>query len=386
MRNTRVALSLVLLVACDATDRSRTESTSSAIETARPTGVLQGTVSATNGSPIADARVTATRDGTQQLTFTDGAGQYAMSLPVGKYTVTVNAFGFNTGTASGVSVVPSRPTLQNFALTPLPAHRVSGTVRAAGQPLAGATVTIVDTPLPPATSDATGHYSIDGVPEGNYQVTVFAGCFNDATASLTVVGDETLDFALTKRFDAFGYSCARASFSYLATNTILPLVGDINFTTVTLPFPFRLYGQTYTTAFVATDGFLSFADPQPMPVDNAPSLPDPATPNAAIYPFWDDFVVDAISSVRTQLVGTGHNRRFVIEWHDVAPFFDFSQRLSFEVVLFENGDILTQYQTVFGNSAGAAIGLENAAGTVAFVHSDNTASVQDGTAILFTAP
>jgi hypothetical protein len=386
MRSAWIALPLVLLFACDAADGRGTESTSSSIETATATGILQGRVTAKNGSPIGDVVVTATNDGTQQSTFTDADGQYSMSLPVGKYTVTATAFGFETATATGLKVTPSRPAVQNLVLTPLPTHRVSGTVSGAGQPIAGARVAIVGTPLPPATTDATGHYGFDSVPNGNYQVTASAGCFGDATASLTVDGDETLDFTLARRIDSFGYSCTLSSFSYVAASTILPLVGDINFTTVPLPFPFRLYGKSYTTAFVATDGFLSFVDPQPIPLDNSPSLPDPATPNAAIYPFWDDLVVDAVSSVRTELVGNGRNRRFVIEWRNVTPFPDPTQRLSFEVVLFENGQILTQYQSVFANGAGAAIGLENETGTVAFVYSNNAPSVDTGTAILFTPP
>ena len=386
MRSSWIALPLVLLVACVASEGTGTEPTSSAIEAARPSGTLAGTVTSRDGSPISDAIVTATGDRAQQSTFSDGAGQYALSLPVGKYTVSASAFGFEAATATGVNVVPSRTTIQNLVLTPRPAHRVSGTVLGGGQPIAGALVAIAGTPLLPVTTDAAGHYNFDSVPEGSYQVTAFAGCFDEATASLTVDGDETLDFALARRFDSFGYSCARSSFSYVAAGTILPLQGDINFTTVALPFPFRLYGTQYTTAFVATDGFLSFVNPQPMPFDNAPSLPDPATPNAAIYPFWEDLIVDGASSVRTELLGRGSNRRFVIEWRNVTTFVDPTQRLSFEVVLFENGDVLTQYQSVFADGGGAAVGLENEAGTVAFVHSNNMPVVQAGTAILFTAP
>ncbi len=166
----------------------------------------------------------------------------------------------------------------------------------------------------------------------------------------------------------------------------MPLVGDATFTTVTLPFSFTLYGQTYTTAFVGSDGFVSFLDPQQFPLDNAPVLPDPATPNAAIYPYWDDLIVDAVASVRTEVVGNGANRRFVIEWRNVTTFIDPSTRLSFEVVLFKNGNILTQYLAPSAQGANAPIGLENETGTVAFVYSNNTPSVDAGTAILITRP
>jgi hypothetical protein len=353
-----------------------------------PQGTLQGTVRGNDGAPLSGATVTASKPGTTASAFTDDAGQYTLGLPVGSYTVTASTFGFISGTVSGVKINAGHPTIRDFTLDPLPTHRVSGTVLGAGQPLAGAMVTIVDTPLPSAITDAAGHYTFDAVPNGTYQVVVFAGCFSDATANLTVDGDEVLDFALSKKVDSFGYTCARAPFAYISANTILPLVGDINVTTVTLPFPFKLYGQPYTTAFVGTDGFVSFSftDPLLLPVDNSPTLPDPATPNAAVYPFWDDLVIDAVSSVRTELVGTGANRRFVIEWRDATTFFDSSIRISFEVVLFENGNVLTQYLAPFFQGATAAIALENETGTVAFVYSNNTPSVDAGTAILFTAP
>jgi hypothetical protein len=382
-------LPLLVLAACGTADVDPTAATRSSAtvdDATHATGTLEGTVKADDGSPLAGATVAASKRGTNASTDTDGAGQYTMPLPVGSYTVVASAFGFISRTFTGVMINAGHPVTRNFVLAPAPTHRVSGTVRGGGQPVAGATVTITGTPLPPAVTDAAGHYAIDGVPDGGYQVAVTAGCFDDAAANLTVDGDEVLDFSLVKKVDSFGYSCARAPFAYIAAGTILPLVGDINVTTVTLPFSFPLYGQSYTTAFVGTDGYVSFLDPQPIPLDNAPALPDPATPNAAIYPFWDDLVVDAVSSVRTEIVGTGANRKFVIEWRNVTTFFDPTARVSFEVVLFKNGDILTQYLAPLARGAGAAIGLENETGTVAFVHSNNTASVDAGTAVLFTRP
>jgi hypothetical protein len=383
---------LLALASCQGADIDDTENASSPATsswaTANPTGTLQGTVKRSDGTGIADATVTATKTGTTLSALTDAAGQYTLALPVGTYSVTATAFGFISKTFTGVKINAGHATTKDFVLAAAPTHRVSGTVLGAGQAVAGATVTIVNTPLPPATTDAAGHYAFDAVPNGSYQVIASAGCFNDASARLTVDGDEVLNFSLTKKADSFGYTCARARFEYISATNILPLVGDINAITVTLPFPFKLYGQTYSTAAVATDGFLSFRDFDPLqyPVDNAPTLPDPAVPNAAVYPLWDDMVIDSLSSVRTQLLGTAPNRRFVIEWRDATTFFDPNIRISFEVVLFENGNILTQYLAPFAQGATAAIGLENETGTVAFVYSINTPSVDAGTAILFTRP
>ncbi len=379
---------LFLLASCGVANVDPTETTRSTVtanDGARPTGTLQGTVTGSDGTPLVGATVIARNSGTTASASTDDTGHYTFELPVGSYSVTASAFAFISQTLT-VMINAGHATTRNFVLAPAPTHRVSGTVRTGDQPIAGATVTIVGTPLPPALTDAAGQYVIDGVPDGAYQVVATAGCYDDATANLSVDGDEVLDFSLTKKVDSFGYSCAPAPFAYISANTILPLVGDVNFTTVTLPFAFTLYGQSYTTAFVGTDGFVSFLDPQPIPLDNSSVLPDPATPNAAIYPFWDDLVVDALSSVRTESLGTGANRRFVIEWRNVTTFFDSSIRISFEVVLFKNGNILTQYLAPFAQGGSAAIGLENATGTTAFVYSNNTPSVDAGTAILFTHP
>ena len=74
--------------------------------------------------------------------------------------------------------------------------------------------------------------------------------------------------------------------------------------------------------------------------------PGTGTPNAAIYSFWDDLFVDATASVRTELLGSAPNRRFVIEWRNVHFFSDTTRRIDVNVVLHENGQILTQYRNL----------------------------------------
>lgn len=63
----------------------------------------------------------------------------------------------------------------------------------------------------------------------------------------------------------------------------------------------KLYGQTYNTGWVDINGLVSFIDPQ-VPSPDAWPIPSPASPeepNAALYPFWHDWVVDSKASVRT---------------------------------------------------------------------------------------
>jgi subtilisin family serine protease len=354
-----------------------------------PTGTLTGTVTnATNGDPIAGATVHASGPA-ERTTRTNDAGQYSLIAPVGTYDVTASAFGFASQTATGVPVTEGATTVQDFALNPAPSHPVSGHVRDQdGDPLANATVTILGTPIPPETTDASGAYSFASVPEGEYDVRATAGRCNDPqTQHLVVDGPETLDFVLPQRSDSFGYFCQVDSFSWIDANTVLPLSGDDASTQVSLPFAFTFYGQTYNTAHVSTNGFLNFLGPNAAFFNSA--IPSTGAPNAAIYPFWDDLYVAGDSSVRTQLLGVAPSRRFVIEWRNVHFCCISPESLDVEVVLHENGRILAQYRNLGsgreeGNSA--TIGIENAAGTVALQYSFNEASVTEGLAVLYRIP
>jgi hypothetical protein len=205
-----------------------------------------------------------------------------------------------------------------------------------------------------------------------------AGRCNDAqTQHLVVDGDETLDFSLPLRTDSFGYSCHRETPAYLEANTVLPLSGDDNSISISLPFPFTFYGQTYNSAFLCTNGLLSFTSGS-CPFTNS-GIPNTGAPNAAIYPYWDDLFVDGLASVRSQLLGSAPNRSFVIEWRNVTYFGDSSRRVDFEVILHENGQIETQYRNIAddgrerGNSA--TLGIENETGTVALQYSLNEAVI-----------
>jgi len=355
-----------------------------------PTGTLAGTVTdASTGSPVEGAAVHVVGP-TDRTTFTGADGTYSITLPVGTYDVTASHFGYLSETATGVVVTEGATTTQNFALTPAPSHSVSGHVRDGdGNPLAGATVTIEGTPIPPATTDASGAYSFASVPEGEYDVTASAGgCYETQTQHLVVDGDETLDFTLPQRHDNFGYFCQATGFSFVDANTVLPLSGDDAAVAVTLPFPFTFYGQTYDTAQVATNGFLNFLAPDAT-FTNGP-IPSTTPPNGAIYPFWDDLIVDGAASVRTEELGTAPNRSFVIEWDNVAFFADTSRRVNFEVILTETGQMTYQYQGIddvgMEEGSSATIGIENAAGDDALQYSFNQAAVSNGTAILFSLP
>jgi uncharacterized repeat protein (TIGR01451 family) len=92
------------------------------------TGALTGTVrNASNNNPIAAASVVAINSfGATYNAATDGSGIYRLvTLPIGTYTVTASASGYNASLINGVSIAAGVTTTQNFALTPLPQSDLS---------------------------------------------------------------------------------------------------------------------------------------------------------------------------------------------------------------------------------------------------------------------
>ena len=157
----------------------------------------------------------------------------------------------------------------------------------------------------------------------------------------------------------------------------LTLTGDDVSVAVPLPFPFEFYGESYTTAFVTTNGNLNFLSLSSS-FSNL-SIPNGGLPNSAIYSFWDDLFVDAESSVRTEL-SVPRPTAGSWSWRNVRFFGDTTRRVDFNIVLHENGEILTQHRNraddrrELGDSA--TLGIENAAGTVALQFSFNQAVLE----------
>ncbi|MFL6142120.1 MAG: carboxypeptidase regulatory-like domain-containing protein [Labedaea sp.] len=354
-----------------------------------PTGVLTGTVTdAANGSPIAGASVHITGPSNRDLA-TGADGHFTSTLPVGSYTVTASSFGYGTGTAT-VTITEGATTTQDFALSRVTSGTVSGHVRnAAGQPVGNATVQILGTPIPATVTAADGSYSFANVPVGTYQAKASAGgCYDQQTQALNVTGDITLDFSIPNRHDTFGNTCVLEAGNYVEGDTPLALSGDDSSATVPLPFGFFFYGKTYGNAFVSTNGNLNFLGANTAFTNVA--IPSTGAPNAAIYPLWDDLIVDGSSQMLTKTSGTAPNREFVVEWRNAA-FFSASSRVDFEAVLSENGEISLRYRNLdpsagveTGNSA--TVGIENETGTDALQYSFNSSTLSDAQSIRFKLP
>ncbi|MEV7725173.1 S8 family serine peptidase [Streptomyces sp. NPDC087917] len=351
-------------------------------------GSLAGTVRDGSGAPVAGVKVTA--DGPIARTATtaaDGGYRFA-SLSVGAYSLTAAKFGYGPRTATA-TVTEQATTTGDFTLLQAPSGTLTGTVSSAAGPAAGATVILADTPLT-ATTDAQGRFRVT-VPHGTYIVgaTHPSRCVTAGAARVTVTGDTTVAVDLPERTDGYGYACAApGSRPYPVGDHPLALTGDNTTERVDLPFPLPLYGKTYGQAWIGTNGTVSFGGNNTADVNG--DIPSTGTPNAALYPFWDDLVVGAAGSgsgVFTAVTGTAPHRSYVIEWRQVSHWSAQADTFSFSASIGEDGAVTYSYKGTGGTGikggSSATVGVENAAGTDAFAYSFNTAVLSDGLSIGF---
>ncbi|MCZ7420757.1 carboxypeptidase regulatory-like domain-containing protein [Verrucosispora sp. WMMA2121] len=292
---------------------------------------------------------------------------------------------------------PWLATGQGVTFTPNPPGQgsVSGTVTCQGTAVAGATITVADKTT---TTAANGTYQITAVPAGSWAViaTTPSGACRGSDVRQVVVGTNTqatADYSLGATVAGGGYRLTEQPVTYTPANsTVLSLTGDDAYTSVALPFPVSLYGQTYNTGWVDTNGLVSFLNPgEPSP--DAWPIPSPASPeepNAALYPFWHDWVVDANASIRTAVRGSAPNRQFVIEWRNVHSYEDPRTRVTFQAILDEAGGYSFAYTdndgTFLERGGGATIGIENADGTAAIQYTYRQPVLRPGLGLRFDPP
>ncbi|MGE5786088.1 MAG: S8 family serine peptidase, partial [Myxococcales bacterium] len=351
-----------------------------------PIGTLAGAITETSGPALPGAKV-ALQGPLARSTVAGVDGIYSIKAPVGFYSVTASQFAFYSQTVNDVEVVQDVTTTQNFALERAPSFGVTGVVRdEEGEPVQGATVTFAGTPIKPALTDATGAFAFESVPAGEYQLTVTAGgCLEPFAGPLVVDSDESVPVTMDARVDGYGYTCRLVPMDYIKTDTPLGLQGEGVTAPVKLPFSFMMYGKRFENAIVGTAGYLSFSGAAAY-WDNLP-IPDPSEPNAAVFPFWDDNYMDGQSSAGTAVVGTAPNRKFVMEWRNVAVDFDLNKRITFELVLSEaTGEVLFQYLDSDSTGNNATIGIENETGTIGHQYSYNKPAISAGMAIQYGIP
>lgn len=138
------------------------------------------------------------------------------------------------------------------------------------------------------------------------------------------------------------------------------IVGYNSYQEVDLGFGFRFYGDSYSSAFVGTNGYLTFGNGATSSFNSA--LPSYAAPNNAIYALWDSLYPTGGEAGQIYGRRTGPNE-YVIQWEQVTHCCSNSNPESFQIVL--NGvdnTITLAYEDVSFTSS-ATVGVENEFGT-----------------------
>lgn len=353
-----------------------------------PSGRLDGVViDGGDESPVPGASVRAVGGEIDRTTLAGGDGMFSLTLPVGRYEVTVSAFRYETRTLR-VEVRRNQGIAVEVVLRPLPTHTVDGrVVDPLGRPVAGAAVALGATPLSAVTT-ADGRFRFLRVPEGRYLLTTEpGGCYEPRRQRVEVDGPERVRVLTEALVDAGGYGCQVVDRVPIETTNVLPLTGDDVARPVDLPFAFTLYGVAYSRVVVGTNGLLNFRGDD-NPYTNTP-IPTAARPNGAVYGFWDDLVIDGGADVLTRRLGSAPDRRFVIEWRNAA-FYDDAGRVTVQVVLGEDGTATVQWSGIGAadreRGGSATVGVENGNGTIALQYSSDEAVLASGLAIRFSPP
>ncbi len=170
-----------------------------------------------------------------------------------------------------------------------------------------------------------------------------------------------------------------------ASDSIAAL-GDDDYVEVPLPFTFDFYGNSYTSIFIGSNGFASFGSGYTTYSNG--TIPSTSTPNNGLYVFWDDMRPPSGGHIDTATYTIGGAKVFVIEWDSIPHYYN-TGAFTFEIQIYEAGDSLAflyeavNFSSSYDGGASATIGIENADGTDGLQYSYNTASVNDGDAILF---
>lgn len=162
--------------------------------------------------------------------------------------------------------------------------------------------------------------------------------------------------------------------------TDLNFTGDDQVILVNLPWSFSYYGAPYTAVSVSANGNLHFGA-DTLDYGNR-QIPHGRLPNAMMAVFWDDLSPQSGNGT-VWTYNDVANSRFVVQYDEV-PRFSSGGPYTFEVILYQSGRIVMQYQNMLGTRLNeASIGIENANGTVGLQVVYNANYVTNNLAIEF---
>jgi gliding motility-associated-like protein len=188
-------------------------------------------------------------------------------------------------------------------------------------------------------------------------------------------------------------------FSYTAGTSILVNQDDIWSGVINLPFTFCFFGQAYNQVVVGANGLITFdvSRAGQTCVWSTTGTPNPTLPSPALYTnsimgVYHDIDPSLGGTIKYQIIGTAPCRMFIVSYNAVPMFDDVFlvgscwniTKATHQIVLYETTNVIEVYvkdkEACTGwNSGLATIGIQNAAGTVAYVAPGKNNSVWNAT-------
>ncbi len=224
--------------------------------------------------------------------------------------------------------------------------------------------------LPPAPGDPTAK-----IDRSIYQLPVPASVIAQADRYGYIYDD-----SLTPAWKDLTSGGTEAEFSSRDDDTIGP---------ISMGFGFKFYENVYSELYISTNGMLTFGEASDLYV-NSP-MPRDTYPNNFVTPFWDDLIMlvdnssQKISKVFYKMGTDTIGQFFSVEWYQIARLGS-QELLTFEVVLYENGDILFQYHDLAGVIDQATVGIEDEHGVDGLLYLHNAPGLSVSKAIKITRP
>lgn len=254
----------------------------------------------------------------------------------------------------------------------------------------GQTITLAQTPQPPeqpeSPNDSEKHKSKDRTPGYRHEIK-FDGSMPESFRPL--LRSQRISPQDIGGPDDFGYIWDdSALYSWKVGQPIYPgPSGDDETLFVDIGFDFKFYENTYNQVYISTNGILVF-DRDDAGCCGGYPMPSPGLPNNVISPYWDDLTVGEDynnGSIIYFNIPTATENLFVVEWDKVTDCcstgaIDYK---TFQVILYDNGNILMQYADMNGYLDYASTGIEDSFGADGLQY---RYTVANNKAILFTRP
>ncbi len=198
--------------------------------------------------------------------------------------------------------------------------------------------------------------------------------------------------------NAFGYTVTSPGYNWVelfgsAEVTFVGSDEDAVSTPIPLGFSMPFFEHSYNTVYVSINGLLSFVDISAYQANTNAPIPVDDAPNTIVAPLWDDLILKTTGYADGKIFfasGIDGGRSYLaIEWYRVLQRGEGTiSPMTFEVLLYENGEIVFNYQTIPSGLATATIGIEDGEGVdgVQYRYDSEGPAVTSGSALGFDPP